>query len=209
MSDAPPAARHPDTGHTARRFFVFQELLGTPELARFYTDLLINSPTTVTSARDRQGFSKSTAYKYANTLAELGVAAELDAYEDGSALWRADPVSGNWTDETSLDIGPVIVAVYGATSVDDDLELFVDRHGKAALAPAVTATIDYMTGKTTRRGVADDLSVPAVEAIAVTQAIERIIAVVKEYDPTLDDVTLDVDVHDRAIEQAPYQRTDE
>jgi hypothetical protein len=209
MSDASPTTHPPDEGHTARRFFVFQELLGTPELARFYTDLLINSPTTVTAARDRQGFSKSTAYKYANTLAELGIAAELDEYEDGSALWRADPVSGNWTDETTLELGPVIIAVYGATSVDDDLELFVDRHGKAALAPAVTTTIDYLMGNTTRRGVADDLGIPPVEAIAVTQAIERIIAVVKDHDPTLDDVTFDVDVHARAIEQAPYQRIDE
>jgi hypothetical protein len=184
--------------------------LGTPELARFYTDLLINSPTTVIAARDRQEFSKSTAYKYANTLAELGVAEELDEYKDGSALWRADPVSGNWTDETTLEFGPVIiVAVYGATSVDDDLELFVDRHGKAALAPAVTATIRHLTGDTTRRGVADDLGIPAVEAIAVTQVIERIIAVVKDYDPTLDDVTFDVDIHERAIKQAPYQRIDE
>jgi len=57
--------------------FVIQDLLGTPDLARLYTDLLINSPTTVKAARERQGFSKSTAYKYANTLAELGVAEEL------------------------------------------------------------------------------------------------------------------------------------
>jgi hypothetical protein len=209
MFGAPSTTHQPDAGRTAHRFFVFQELLGTPELARFYTDLLINSPTTVTAARDRQEFSKSTAYKYANTLAELGVAAELDAHEDGSALWRAEPVSGNWTDETTVELGPVIIAVYGATSVDDDLELFVDRHGKAALAPAVTATIDYLKGNTTRRGVANDLGVPAVEAIAVTQAIEPIIAVVKDHDPTLDDVRFDVDVHDRAIEQAPYQRADE
>jgi len=209
MADAPSPTRSPDSGHTAHRFFVFQELLGTPELARFYTDLLINSPTTVTAARERQDFSKSTAYKYANTLAELGVAEELDEYEDGSALWRADPVSGNWSDETTLELGPVIVAVYGATSVDDDLELFVDRHGKAALAPAVTATIEFLKGNTTRRGVAEDLDVPPVEAIAVTQAIERIIAVVRDHDPTLDEVTFDVDVHDRAIEQAPYRRRDE
>jgi hypothetical protein len=209
MSDAPPTTHPPDAGHTAHRFFVFQELLSTPELARFYTDLLINSPTTVIAARERQEFSKSTAYKYANTLAELGVAAELDEYEDGSALWQANPVNGNWTDETTLELGPVIIAVYGATSVDDDLELFVDRHGKAALAPAVTATINYLKGNTTRRGIADDLGVPAVEAIAVTQAIERIVAVVRDYDPTLDDVTFDVDVHDRAVEQAPYQRIDE
>ena len=209
MPDAPPTTRPPDSGDTAHRFFVFQELLRTPELARFYTDLLINAPTTVTAARDRQEFSKSTAYKYANTLAELGVAAELDKYEDGSALWRAEPVTGNWTDETTIELGPAIIAVYGATSVDDDLKLFVDRHGKSALAPAVTSTIDYLKGNTTRRGVADDLGVAAAEAIAVTQAIERIIAVVKAHDPTLDDTRFEVDVHDRAIEQAPYKRIDE
>ena len=209
MSDAPPTTRPPDSGHTAHRFFVFQELLGIPELARFYTDLLINSPTTVTAARDRQEFSKSTAYKYANMLAELGIAAELDEYEDGSALWRAKPVTGNWTDETTLELGPVIVAVYGATSVDDDLKLFVDRHGKAAHAPAVPATMEYLKGNTTRRGVADDLGVPAAEAIAVTQTIERIIAVVKDRDPTFDDIRFEADVHNRAIEQAPYQRIDE
>jgi len=208
MSGASPPTNPPDIGHSARQFFVFQQLLDTPELARFYTDLLINSPTTVTAARDRQGFSKSTAYKYANALAELEVAEELDEYENGSALWRADPVSGNWTDETTVELGPVIIAVYGATSVDDDLELFVDRHGKAALAPAVTATIEYLKGNTTRRGAADILDVPAVEGIAVTQAIERIIAIVGTHDPTLDDVTFDVDVHNRALEQAPYQRID-
>ncbi|WP_255681615.1 hypothetical protein [Natrinema sp. SYSU A 869] len=209
MSNAPTPIQPPDAGHTAHRFFVIQELLGTPDLARFYTDLLINSPTTVTAARERQGFSKSTAYKYANTLAELGVAEELDEYEDGSSLWRADPVSGDWTDEITLELGPAIIAVYGATSVDDDLELFVDRHGKAALAPAVMATLTYLQGETTRRGVADELGIPAVEGIAVTQAIERIIAVVKNHDPTLSDITFEVDVHDRAIEQGPYQRADE
>ena len=209
MSNAPIPTQPPDTGDTAHRFFAVQELLGTPELARFYTDLLVNSPTTVTAARDRQGFSKSTAYKYANTLAELGVVTELDTHEGGSALWRADPVSGDWTDETTIKLSPVIIAVDGATSANDDLELFIERHGKAALAPAVTATIDVLQGETTRRGVADDLGVPAVEAIAVTQTIERIIAVVKDSDPMLDDVSFEADIHQRAIEQAPYQRADE
>lgn len=209
MSNAPTPVQPPDAGHTAHQFFVVQELLANPELARFYTDLLINSPTTITAARDRQGFSKSTAYKYANSLAELGVAEELDEYVDGSSLWRADPVSGDWTGEMTLELGPALIAVYGATSIDDDLELFVDRHGKAALAPAVMATIEYLKGETTRRGVADDLEIPAVEGIAVTQVIERILAVVKEYDPTLSDVTFDVTIHERAVEQAPYHRSDE
>jgi len=208
MSNAPPTTQPPDAGRTAHQFFVIQELLGTPELARFYTELLITSPTTVGAVRDRHGLSKSTAYKYANTLAELGIATELEAHENGSSLWRAEPVSGNWTDQTTIELGPVIIAVYGATSVDDDLELFVDRHGKAALAPVVTATIRYLNGEITRRGIGETLDIPAVEAIAVTQAIERIIAVVKPHDPTLSEVDFDVTVHDRAVEDGPYQRAD-
>jgi hypothetical protein len=209
MSNAPTSSQSPDAGHTAHKFFTVQELLSTPKLARFYTDVLINSPTTITAARKRQEFSKSTAYKYANTLAELGIATELDEYEDGSSLWRADAISGSWIDETTIELGPVLIAVYGATSVDDDLRLFIDRHGKAALAPAIIATIEYLKGNTTRRGVATDIGVPAVEAIAVTQAIERIIAVVKESDPTLADVTFSTDVHPRSIEQGPYQHANE
>lgn len=209
MSDARTPAHPPDAGTAAHQFFVVQELLRSPELARIYTDLLINAPTTIPAVRDRQDVSKSTAYKYANTLAELEIAQELDTHRDGSSLWRAESVSGVWTDDTAVELGPVIIAVFGATSVDDDLALFIERHGKAALAPAVTATIEYLTGETTRRGIADILGVPAVEAIAVSQVIERIIAVVKDHDPTLAELTFDVDVHDRAIEHGPYQRTDE
>ena len=209
MSKAPTHTQPPDAGQAAQQFFVIQELLQTPELARFYTDLLINSPTTITAVRGRQELSKSTAYKYANTLAELGVATELDTHEDGSTLWQADAISGNWTDQTTIELGPVIIAVYGATSVDDDLDLFVDRHGKAALAPAVIATIAYLSGETTRRGVGETLNIPSVEAIAVTQAIERIIVIVKPYDPTLEGDTFEVAAQDRALDQGPYQRADE
>lgn len=186
-----------------------QELLGSLKLSRFYTDLLINSPTTIVAVRDRQNLSKSTAYKYANTLAELGIAEEQDEYQDGSALWSAEPVNGVWSGETTIEFSPVLIAVYGATSIDDDLDLFIDRHGKAALAPAVAATVSYLQGETTRRGAGDDLDLPAVEAIAVTQAIERIISVVKPYDPTLKDIDFEVEIHDRAIEEAPYLRANE
>lgn len=206
MSSTPPPATESDPGSAARRFFAIQALLSTPELARFYTDLLINSPTTVTAARDRLGLSKSTAYKYANTLEELGIAVELDDHEQGSSLWRAEAVSGVWNDEASVELGPAVIAVYGATGVDDDLDLFVDRHGKAALAPAVIETLEYLEGTTTRRGVAAALDVPAVEGIAVSQAIERIIGVVRDVDPSLEALTGVDDIPERTIERSPYQR---
>jgi hypothetical protein len=209
MSNVPSPIPSEDSGTAAERFFVVQELLGRPELARFYTDLLLHSPTTIVAARDRQGLSKSTAYKYANTLAELGVAEELDEYKNGSALWRVEPVSGVWTGDTTVEFGPVLIAVFGATSVNEDLELFVQRHGKATLAPAVMGTIEYLEGERTRRGVAERLNVSAVEGIAVTQAIEGIVALVSPHDPTLDSSSFEMSVHDRVIERTPYQRSDE
>lgn len=208
MSNVPPHTAESDTGAAARRFFAIQDLLATPDLARFYTDLLVNSPTTVPATRERLGISKSTAYKYADELEALGVAEELEQHENGSNLWRAEPVSGVWHGDVTVAIGPIVIAVYGATSVVDDLELFLDRHGKAAIAPAVFETISYLKGNTTRRGVARALGVPAVEGIAVSQAIEGIIGVVRNIDPSLKAVSFAVAISDRAIERAPYQRVD-
>lgn len=197
-----------DAGMAARSFFAVQDLLSTPQLARFYTDMLINSPTTVTNAKDRLGLSKSTAYKYAHSLEELGIAEELEETENGSTLWRTEPVTGRWDSETAVELGPTVIAVYGATSVDDDLELFVDRHGKAALAPAIIETIEYLNGNTTRRGVAAALDVPAVEGIAVSQAIERVIRVVQDVDSALKELSDEIESNARA-ENTPYRNTNE
>lgn len=205
MSQAPPHSTKPGPGSAARKFFAIQELLATPELARFYTDFLVNSPTTVTATRERLGLSKSTAYKYANKLEEMGIAEELNRHEGGSSVWRTEAVAGIWNDDAAVELGPIVIAVYGATSVDDDLELFVDRHGKAAIAPAVVQTLEYLDGNTTRRGVADALDVPAVEGIAVSQAIERIVGVARDADPTLEGRSFEVEIHERAIQQAPYR----
>lgn len=49
------------------------------------------------------------------------------------------------------------------------------------------------------------MSVPPVRS-PVTQAIEGILAVVTDRDPTLADVDFAVDIHERTIADAPYQR---
>ena len=64
----------------------------------------------------------------------------------------------------------------------------------------VLATIEYLKGGTIRRGVSDNLEIPAVEVIAVTQAIERIIIIIKAHDLTLTEVSFNV--HDRSLDQS-------
>lgn len=195
-------------GDTAHEFFVIQELLSNPVLARVYIDVLINR-TTIAGVCDRQELSKSTGYKHVNTLNELGIAEELDTDNSGSTLWQGRVVSGVWTGERTIEFGPTSIAAYGATSTNDDLDLFIERYGRSALVTAVRATISYLTGEKTRRDIAGDLEIPAAEGIAVTQAIEPIIVILVPYDPSLSDVTIDVDVSSKALEQCPYQSLDQ
>jgi hypothetical protein len=209
MARAPERPRDTDAGAAARDFFAVQELLSNPDLAVLYTDLLINAPTTISAARERTGFKKSTAYKYANELAELGVAGETDDRKAGAALWRAEPVTGVWRGDEEFTVSPTVIAVYGASARDDDLDLFVDRHGTSALAPAVDETVAYLRGEHTRRRVAETLGVPAAEGIAVSQAIEGVVAVVAGADPTLDDDAFTVETHRQVVAESPYVRSDE
>ena len=209
MAHAPDRNGGVTTGIPARNFFDVDELLSNARLAFLYTDMLINSPTTITAAKERTGLKKSTAYKYRNELAEMGLARELDRHEDGAALWEVDAIGGDWIGDDHITVGPtVIIAVYGASTTDEDIDLFIDRHGRRAIAPAVEETIEYLRGNKTRRGVADALGVPAVEGIAISQAIERIIGALDGADPSLAAVPFEIEIHDLAVEDAPYRQSD-
>jgi hypothetical protein len=46
--------------------------------------------------------------------------------------------------------------------------------------------------------------VPAVEGIAITQAIEKIVYLLKDLDPAIPADEFEVSLPDRALEDAPY-----
>lgn len=192
------------TNVAARDFFTVQSLLSRRPLAHLYTDLLVHSPTTIRAVRERTDVEHSTAYKYADELARLGIAGETDDHVDGAALWRATPVVGTWTGDGTLEVSPTAVAVYGASDRDDNLDLFCDRHGADALFSATEETLAFLRGEQTRRGVAERLGVPATEGIAVSQVIEAVVAVVAPVDPTLDAERLTAETHDRVVADSPY-----
>ena len=62
----------------------------------------------------------------------------------------------------------------------------------------------YLRGHTSRRGAADAIGVPAVEGIAITQAIEKIVYLLKDLDPAIPADEFEVSLPDRALEDAPY-----
>ncbi|SFS78405.1 DUF7437 domain-containing protein [Halostagnicola kamekurae] len=201
MAYAPPHTSS-EAEEKREEFFTIHELLHRPELAVFYTDMLLNSPTTVGESVERVDLSSSAAHNYAKTLQQLGAAEQLDEKRNRAILWEATPVGGVWNG--AEPIGPVMIAVYGAIELDEDIELFVERHGKAKLGSAIAQTVEYLRGNTSRRGAADALDVPAVEGIAITQALEKIVYLLKDRDPSIPASEFDVSLPDRALDEAPY-----
>lgn len=201
MAHAPP---DPPTEAEEKReeCFTIHELLHRLELAVFYTDMLLNSLTTIGESVERVDLSSSAAHNYAKILQQFGAAEQLDETRDRANLWEAKPVAGTWNGVEP--IAPVLIAVYGAIELDDDIELFVERHDKAKLSSAIAQTIEYLRGNTSRRGAADALGVPAVEGIAITQAIEKIVYLLKDLDPAIPADEFEVSLPDRALEDAPY-----
>jgi hypothetical protein len=99
---------------------------------------------------------------------------------------------------------PTMIAACGASSCDDDLPLFWDRHRTHALISAVETPLSYLRGEHTRRGVADALGVPATEGIAVPQAIKRVVTVVGGVDRTLNTESFAVETHGRTVADCQY-----
>ncbi|MEZ3115619.1 hypothetical protein RYH80_06780 [Halobaculum sp. MBLA0147] len=206
MSRAPERPGDTDTGAAARDFFAAQTLLSTPRLAFLYTDLLVHSPTTVTAARERTGTERSTAYKYANRLAELGVARETDDRVDGAALWRTEPVVGTWQGVETFGVSPTLIAVYGASTRDDDLELFRDRHGTSAGRHRDTRVPPWRANTARRRGGTRRPGDGGSRRLAGGRGDRRRR---RGADPTVDTDTLPVEIHERVVADCPYTPRDD
>jgi hypothetical protein len=190
-----------DTVAVARSFLSATELLSDHELARVYTDILLNQPTTNSNIASRLGLPESTTSERVTRLIELDIVRDTS---DGKANQLVtDPIEFTVSLNTgTVVVTPTIIAAYGARDQVDEIELFLDRHDRAKLVAAVEYTIAYLDGELSRRSIGVEMDLSSVEAIAITQAVEPIVALLHAVDTTLPE--LEHDVHTRKITAAPY-----
>lgn len=190
-----------DTVAIARSFLSAAELLGDHELARVYTDILLNQPTTNSTVASRLGLPASTTSERVSHLMDLDIVQDTS---DGKANQLiTDPIEFTVSlNDGTVVVTPTIIAAYGAKGQIDDIDLFLDRHGRAKLVEAVEYTVAYLAGNLSRRSIGADMDLSSVEAIAITQAIEPIVALLHTVDTTIP--KLEHDVHTRKIAAAPY-----
>lgn len=151
----------------------YSELVTTPRLAEMYSFVLREGPVTVATIKDELEMPHSTAYKYVQQLESWGV---LERTDETPATVAVEPVVLELdTDAGTVVAGPVLVEAIARQTDDEEIELFVDRHGVPKLAAALAYTERIVEGDLTQGRAADELGVHRVEGSTVFAALNDVI----------------------------------
>ena len=192
-----PTATRSD-GDIVHDFLSVAELLEEPQLARIYAYLVREDDATVQDVRDSLEFAQGTAYTYVNRLVDAGVVEVT--HDEQPRRYAAREIDLTVTAAASAreyTITPALIAAVGRRETDDDIGIYIDRHGVAGLATALTYAIARERGEVTHRSMARDLDISPLAAEIVLQALRP---VVHEYydveDAGASLRAIDVDDHD-------------
>jgi DNA-binding MarR family transcriptional regulator len=149
-------------------------LLETPALARIYARVLRDGPLTVGALVDDLDVPQGTAYDYVGRLEAAGLVTRVR--DERPYEYDAEPVSLTLsTDGHTRTITPALIAAVARREEDEDIDVYVDRHGLDGLALALEYAAEYVEGTANARIAARELDVSPLEAEVVLQALEPVV----------------------------------
>jgi len=149
------------------------DLLDTPALAGLYAHILRDGPVTVSEIVDELAIPQGTAYDYVQKLE----AAELveKSHEQRPYEYDAEPITLTLsTDGATQTITPALIAAVARRDEDEDIDVYIERHGLDGLATALEYAAEYVDGSVTHRIAARELDLSPLEAEIVLQALEPV-----------------------------------
>lgn len=149
------------------------DLLETPALARIYAYILQEGPVTVPDIVANLDFPQGTAYDYVQKLETAEFVVKTQTQRPYN--YDADPVSLTLTaDGETRTITSALIAAVARRSENDDIDIYIDRHGIDGLAVALNYAQEYVEGTVNHRIAARELDLSPLEAEIILQALEPI-----------------------------------
>lgn len=151
------------------------DLLETPALARIYVYVLQEGPVTVAGVVDEVDVPQGTAYDYVQKLETSGL---MEKTRDKRPYeYDAEPISLTLsTDGHTQTITPALIAAVARREDDEDIDIYIDRHGLDGLAVALEYTSEYVDGTVNHRIAARELDLSPLEAEIILQALEPVVS---------------------------------
>lgn len=164
----------PDHGTPLGDMLSLVELIQEPTLARIYTYVRRAGPATVGKITDELEIPKRTAYDYVNKLTDAGF---LRATTDTRPVtYTADEIELTLqADDETQAITPEFVEAIARSETDEDVDVYLDKHGIDGLATALKYAREYVDGTVNHRIMARELDISPLEASIILQALRDIV----------------------------------
>jgi len=163
-------------GDIIRDFLSVADLLEEPKLAQLYAYLTREGEATVQELMDALDLAQGTAYTYVNRLVDAGVIeATTDEQPRVYVAREIDLTVTAAEGAREYTITPALIDAIARRTTDDDIDTYIDRHGIAGLATALTYTVDRERGEVTHRLMARDLDISPLAAEIILQALGPVV----------------------------------
>lgn len=169
MAESPPQSNRPPI----QQLQTVADLLETPALARLYAHVERHGPVTVAEIVEDLDIPQGTAYDYVRTLETAGFVEKTR--EQRPHEYETEPVSLTLsTDGETQTITPALIAAVARRDDDDDIDVYIERHGLDGLAVALEYAREFVDGTVNHRIAARELDLSVLEAEIVLQSLEPI-----------------------------------
>ena len=163
-------------GDIIRDFLSVADLLEDPQLAQLFAYVAREEEATVQEVMNGLDLAQGTAYSYVNRLVDAGVIeARTDEQPRTYVARDIDLTVTAADDDREYTITPTLIDAVGRRRTDDDIDTYIDRHGIAGLATALTYAVARERGEVTHRLMAQDLDVSPLAAEIILQALRPVV----------------------------------
>ena len=163
-------------GDVIRDFLSVADLLEEPQLGQVYAHLAREKESTVQELIDALDLAQGTAYTYVTRLVDAGVIEAISEEQPRRYVAREIDLTVTAADGArEYTITPALIDAVARRGTDDDIDTYIDRHGIAGLATALTYAVDREGGEITHRLMARDLDISPLAAEIILQALRPVV----------------------------------
>lgn len=150
------------------------DIIREPTLARIYTTVRRTGPKSVGEIVAELDMAERTAYDYVHKLEDAGFL--QPTAETRPVMYTATEIDLTLqADGETRAITPAFVAAIARRDTDDDIDVYLDKHGIDGLATALDYTREYVDGNVNHRIMARELDLSALEASIILQVLRDIV----------------------------------
>jgi DNA-binding Lrp family transcriptional regulator len=182
--------------HPLDAMLAISDVVTNQRYAQIYARVLTLDTPTVEELSEGLDSSTTTVYEDVKHLVESGI---LERVTDTQPhRYRARQINLHvGTDEDSYKITPALFVALARRETNENIQLFLDRHGVSGLATALEYARDYVQGRMNARIMAREQDLPELEAETILQEIRDVLL---DVDPNLEE-SPDVDELDAAVDE--------